>query len=207
MIVDDENCTFTITKAEDDKIWGFTLKVFCENKTEDKTLMFAIGNASVNGYMVDPAWAEEVAPGKKSNGEVTFSSSAFEDIGITAADEVIFSLRVYDSENWGDDAFVDDTFTIYPTGLTADEVTYPDRRTTSTEQVVVDNDDVTFVILDSEVDDIWGYTLHCFIEFSEEEFEKNEIAAVEEIEYTLRAYDSNDWMDDAVYEETLTYTP
>lgn len=247
VIVDDENCTFTITKAEDDKIWGFTLKVFCENKTEDKTLMFAIGNASVNGYMVDPAWAEEVAPGKKSNGEVTFSSSAFEDIGITAADEVIFSLRVYDSENWGDDAFVDDTFTIYPTGLTADEVTYPDRRTTSTEQVVVDNDDVTFVILDSEVDDIWGYTLHCFIEnktdkalmfawndvsvngymidpfwakdvtpgmrsytdisFSEEEFEKNEIAAVEEIEYTLRAYDSNDWMDDAVYEETFTYTP
>ena len=98
VIVDDENCTFTITKAEDDKIWGFTLKVFCENKTEDKTLMFAIGNASVNGYMVDPAWAEEVAPGKKSNGEVTFSSSAFEDIGITAADEVIFSLRVYDSE-------------------------------------------------------------------------------------------------------------
>ena len=86
VIVDDENCTFTITKAEDDKIWGFTLKVFCENKTEDKTLMFAIGNASVNGYMVDPAWAEEVAPGKKSNGEVTFSSSAFEDIGITAAD-------------------------------------------------------------------------------------------------------------------------
>ena len=112
---------------------------------------------------------------------------------------------------------------------------------------MVDNDDVTFVILDSEIDNIWGYTLHCFIEnktdkalmfawndvsvngymidpfwakevtpgmrsytdisFSEEEFEKNEIAAVEEIEYTLRAYDSNDWMDDAVYEETLTYTP
>ena len=27
------------------------------------------------------------------------------------------------------------------------------------------------------------------------------------IVYSMRTYDSNDWMEGAVYEETLTYTP
>ena len=247
VIVDDENCTFKIVKAEENKIWGFTLKVFCENKTSDKALMFSIDNVSVNGYMVDPFWAKEVAAGKKSNDEISFSSSSFKEIGIATADEIIFTLNIYDSDDWWADSFVKDTFRIYPTGLTADAVTYPERISTSTEQVVIDNDQVCFVILESGIDNIWGYSLHCYLEnktdktlmfswddvsvngflidpfwatevapgirsysdisFSKSEFEKNDIDSVEEIEYSMRVYDSDDWFGDDIFGDTLTYKP
>ena len=247
VIVDNEACTFKITKAEIDPIWGFSLKVFCENKTSDKTLMFSITEAIVNGYMVDPFWAKEVAPGKKSNETISFSSTDFKDIGITSANEIIFTLRVYDSNDWMAENVVNDSFTIYPTGLSADAIQYPERKTSPTEQVIIDNDDICFVILGTEIDKIWGYTINCFIEnktdktlmfswddvsvngymidpywveevapnarsydeihFLPDKFTENDISTVEEIEFSMRVYDSNDWMADNVYLETLTYKP
>ena len=210
-------------------------------------MMFSIDDTSVNGYMCDPFWAEEVAAGKKSNGEITFGSSTLEDNGITSPDEITFALRVYDSDDWMADEFAEGVFTIYPTGLTAEQIIIPERRTTSTEQIVVDDDACTFVILDTENDSIWGYTLHCYIEnktdkvimcswdetsvngfmmdpfwaekvtagmrtytdisFYESDFEENGITSVEEIEYTLRVYDSDDWLGDDFVNGTFTYRP
>lgn len=164
VIVDNEYCTFKIIKAEEDNFWGFTLKAYCENKTSDKSLMFSIDDVSVNGYMCDPFWAEQVAAGKKSNDDITFSSTSFKEIGIDTADEITFSLRVHDYDDWMADDFVHDVFTIYPTGLDAASVSYPARRSTSSEKVIVDNDDICFIILENTVDSIWGYTLKCYLE-------------------------------------------
>ena len=55
-------------------------------------------------------------------------------------------------------------FTIYPTGKTPAEIVYPERRTAASEKVIVDNDVLTFVILESEDDSIWGYSLNCYLE-------------------------------------------
>ncbi len=164
VIVDDENCAFIIKKAEVDPVWGFTLKAYCENKTSDKTLMFSLSGVSVNGYMADPLWAEEVAPGKKSNDAITFSSSDFDRIGITSADEISFTLRVYDSDDWGAEDLVCGVYTVYPTGLSADAVVCPERKATASEQVIVDNDAFCFIILGQRDDSIWGYTLDCYME-------------------------------------------
>ena len=247
VIVENEYCAFKIVKAEVDRIWGFQLKVYCENKTADKNLMFSVDDVSVNGYMTDPLWAEQVAPGKKSNDEITFSSTALNKIGLTTVDEIEFTLRIHNYDDWKEDDIVNDVFTVYPTGLSADAVTIPERRTTATEQVVLDNDSVLFVILDTAEDSIWGYTLNCYLEnrtdktlmfswsdvsvngfmvdpfwaeevapgkrcydgisFSKSGFEQNGITKVEEIEYTLRIYDSSDWKADDVYKETLKYKP
>ena len=163
VIVDDENVTFTIVKAEDDTIWGFALTAFCENKT-DKTLMFSIDNVSVNGYMSDPVWAAEVAAGKKSNEEISFLSSSFETIGITSADEITFTLTVYDSDDWMADYYVDETFTIYPTGLSRDQIMVPERKTAAYEQVILDDGNASFIILGTDPDNIWGYTILAFME-------------------------------------------
>ncbi|MBR4743213.1 MAG: hypothetical protein IK082_03350 [Oscillospiraceae bacterium] len=164
VIVDDENCTFKIVKAEDDALWGFTLKAFCENKTADKTLMFSIDDVSVNGYMSDPVWATEVAAGKKSNDEITFLTSSFETIGITTADEITFTLNVYDYDDWMADYLVSDTFTIYPTGLSKDQVVVPERKTTAGEETILDDGNASFIILETDPDNIWGYTLLCYLE-------------------------------------------
>ncbi len=247
VLVDDENITFKITKAEVDSIWGFTLKVFCENKTADKNLMFSIDKVSVNGYMCDPFWAEQVAAGKKSNQDISFALSNFDEIGIDTADEITFLLRVTDYDDWMADPLIKDEFTIYPTGLSADEVKYPERKTTPAEQVLVDNEEICFVILGSENDSIMGYTLKCYVEnktdmtlmftwndvsvngymcdpfwaeeitpgmrsyddiyFSKSDFELNSITSVEDVEATLKVYDSENWSGNDIYNDTLTYKP
>ena len=113
VLADDENCTVKITAMGEDSFWGYSLKVFLENKT-DLELMYTVDNVSVNGFMCDPFWATTVAAGKKANDEISFMDSDFEKNGITDVEEITFTLRVYDSNDWLADNFVEETFTINP---------------------------------------------------------------------------------------------
>jgi len=113
VIVDDENLTFTITSIEESNIWGFTLKVFCDNKT-DKDLMFSWDDVSVNGFMVDPYWVSSIQPGKRSYNEISFSSSSFEENAIIDVEEIEFKLRIYNSDDWSAPDVVNEIFTYTP---------------------------------------------------------------------------------------------
>ena len=163
VIVDDENCTMIITGINPDGDWGMELSIYLENKT-DKKLMFAWSNVSVNGYLVDSYWANEVAAGKKLNGIINFYTDDFDQCNITSADEIEFDLMVYDSDDWSADYLVDEIFTLYPTGLDADSVVVPERTVVDGEQVVVDNENLTFIIESVDPNADWGYTLNCYIE-------------------------------------------
>lgn len=109
VFVDDENCMFKITGIEEDDIFGYTLKADLENKS-DKNMMFSIKDASVNGYMCDPFWATSVQSGKKAKSDISFYNSSFEELGIEEVEEIEFTLRVYDKDDWMADPFVEDTF-------------------------------------------------------------------------------------------------
>ncbi len=163
VIVDNESCVFTVNKINSDGFWGFTLNVLCENKT-DKTLMFSWDKVSVNGYMIDPFWSTEVAAGKKANSEISFYDSDMEKANITSVDEIIFSLRVYDSDDWSAGNLVDGQYSLYPTGLSADAVVYAERTSVTGEQVFVDNEYCTFIIERADPEALWGYTLNCYLE-------------------------------------------
>lgn len=111
ILVDNENCTFKITDIESDGDWGYTLKVYLENKT-DKNLMFSWDDVSVNGFMCDPFWATSVQAGKKANSEISFSETDFEENGIENVENIEFKLSVYDDDNWDAAYLVDETFTL-----------------------------------------------------------------------------------------------
>ena len=113
VLVENENITVKVTGTETDSIWGYTLKVFLENKT-DKNLMFSVDDVSVNGFMCDPFWASTVAAGKKANEKITFSESAFKENGIEAVEEISFTLHVYDSNDLAADSLLKKTFTVNP---------------------------------------------------------------------------------------------
>jgi len=102
VLVDNDRITVTVTGVKMDPIWGYTLQVFLENKT-DKNLMFSLADVSVNGFMVDPLWAESVAPGKMSNTEIHFSEKSFKDNGIETVEELEFVLRVYNEKDFTDE--------------------------------------------------------------------------------------------------------
>ena len=246
VIEDNENCTFTISSVEDNGFWGLTLKVFCENKT-DFDLMFSWGNVSVNGYMIDPFWAIEIAAGEKSNDEISFTDWALDRCSIYSADEIVFTLNVYDSNDWLSGWRVRNDSVVYPTGLDANSIKYPARVSTASEQIIVDIESCSFIISSVDTDGLLGYTLTCYLEnksltplmFSwdnvsvngfmvnallativqpgkcsysdiyilNSKLEENGISNVEEIEFKLTIYDSDNWSAPDVVSETFIYKP
>ncbi len=160
-VIDADGVKFEITGIDPDDFWGYTANVYLENNT-DKTLMFAIDEASVNGVMSDPFWASEVAPGKKSNESISWSSTSFKEAGIEAVTAIEFILRVYDSDDYSADDLVNDVFTIYPLG---EENAMNVVRTSSPDDLVLfENDDCKMTIIGFEEDDIFGYEVKTYLE-------------------------------------------
>ena len=161
VLADNEQCAFTITEVSESGS-NVIVSVVCENKS-DTVLMFACEDAAVNGCMIDPFWAQEVAAGKKAAEKLSFSKSEMKDYGIAAMDELSFELMIYDSENYSGDYIVNERCTVYPTGLSADAVVYPDHQAAENEQIIVDNDSCTFIITGVDPDNIWGYTVKAYV--------------------------------------------
>jgi len=139
------------------------LHVQCVNKT-DRTLMFSWDMVSVCGYMYDPMWAVEVAAGKTANSSVDLDTYALEKMGVVSVDEVTFTLRAYDSENWMEAPIVQESYTIYPTGLTAETLVLPQHPDSASQVVIAEDENVRFVIEDVNVEDSTEYILSVYME-------------------------------------------
>ena len=126
--------------------------------------MFSLEDVCINGYSVDPLWSDEVGAGQTAVDDVTFASDLFEKLGVSEAQEVSFTLRVYDSDDWFSDYIVSQSYSIYPTGLDAASVNRPARRTGEGEKVIVDDENVLFVIYGVKEDSFWGPALDCYVE-------------------------------------------
>ncbi|MCD7842393.1 MAG: hypothetical protein LUG56_08000 [Lachnospiraceae bacterium] len=242
-VVDNDECVIRITGLEPDSLFGYTVDAYFENKSSEKTYMFSVETASVNGVMSDPFFATEVAAGKKDNSDITFYSMPDE---IDEVTDIEISFRVYDSDDWLAENVAEETIHIYPDGE-ENAVVY-EREAQESDIVLVDNDDVTMIVVDFETDDIWGYTANLFLvnktesnlmfsvddvsvngymldpywatevyagkcafnssmTWSLDDLEENGIEEVEEIEFTLRVYDYDDWSAEDVMNETITVDP
>ena len=71
VLVDNEQMSVKVKEYTEDALWGPSMKLYLENKT-DNTMMFSIDGCAVNGYMNDPFWAFEVIGGSKANQEVSW---------------------------------------------------------------------------------------------------------------------------------------
>ena len=160
-LIPSENCGFTVTGTELNEHLGLQIHVLCENNS-NRPLMFSWGNVSVCGFMYDPLWAEEVAPGKKVNSTIGIDTYSLEKIGINNVEEISFTLTVRDSEEFMEPPVVEESYSLYPTGKNAESIKLPQYRHREGETVIVDNEDLTFIIY--EVDDELAdyYTLHCY---------------------------------------------
>lgn len=156
-VVDNEECTIKITGIDSESLWGYTLNAYLENKSPDKTYMFSIKSAAINGVQCDPLFATEGAPGKKSNNDISFTVT--NDIGDFTDIEMAF--RVYDSNDWAADAVAEETAHIYPYGK--DRATIFERDPQSTDNTIIDNEYVSVIVTGYEIDDIWGYTVNLFL--------------------------------------------
>lgn len=159
--VDNDECSIKITGIDPDDIMGYALKTTLENKSTDKTYMFAVDNAAVDGVQADPFFASDVAPGKKANKEITFSSSALKKNGISDFTDIELIFRVYDSNDFSADPVAKETVHVYPQG--EDKATTFKRAPQDTDNVIVDNDYATVIVTGYTKDKIMGYTVNLFL--------------------------------------------
>ena len=112
-LVENEDCIVRIIGLDENGLLGYGIKVYLENNTDD-TLMFSVSDVSVNGFMIDPFWAATVSAEKKANETITFLTTDFESNGIETVEEITFTLRIYDNEDWNKEDVVKETFTVNP---------------------------------------------------------------------------------------------
>lgn len=159
-LVDNEDMLFRISAIVKDPIWGYTLKVQIENRS-DNDLMFSLNNVSVNGFMCDPYFAATVTAGMKANKEISFSTEAFDEIGIAEVTDIEFELRVYDSNNWAADDIFDEDFRIYPLGEAAAKEYH--RESQQSDIVLFDNEQCTMIVTGFDPDSVWGYSANVYL--------------------------------------------
>lgn len=112
VIIDNEYVTAIVTGYEVDDFWGYTVNLYLVNKT-DTNVMVTLEDVSVNGYMADPFYAEDIPPEKCSFTSIQWSETTFEENAITEVDEIEFLFRMYD-DNWIDGDLVSETITLNP---------------------------------------------------------------------------------------------
>lgn len=164
-LVDDDSCVIRVTNVTFNTDWNdIDFSIYCENKTDDVTLDFSLDSLTVCGYSINSFWYETVAPGKKSNTDFSVSVNDLEKAAIASLDEVTMTLIVKDADDWFADPILEEACTLYPTGLNADSVFYPARRTVDGEQVILDNEYCTLIMLDTDEDTFWGPSINCYVE-------------------------------------------
>lgn len=126
--------------------------------------MFTLRNVAINGYVISLLWSNSLESGNTGYDEIYLSSSQMQLSGITSIDKLELFIDVYDKKNWFSDYFVNDKFTIYPTGLSENEIEYPNRPISEKDRILVENDDLSIIVIDWCEDSNYGYTLLTYFE-------------------------------------------
>lgn len=161
-VIDNDECAVKITGIDPDNMWGYTVNIQIENKNQEKTYMFSAESAAINGVQVETLFAKDVAPGKKANGDITFTDTALQNNGVDRYTVIELTFRVYDSDDWTAEPVAYETVSIYPYG--ENEAEYFVRTAQDSDVVLIDNDSVSVVALDYETDSIWGFTVNLYLE-------------------------------------------
>lgn len=79
--------------------YSVDFKFLIENNTS-RGITVQTRDESINGYMISGIMSDDVQPGKKANGELTYFNSTLEENGIYNIDELEFSFHIFDQETW-----------------------------------------------------------------------------------------------------------
>ena len=162
VVVDNDECLIKITDIDSEDFFGYTLKAELENKSSDKTYVFSVDSASVNGVQCSPLFYSEIAAGKKAKEDISFGGDQLEEKGITEYTDIELTFRVYDSEDWMADDIAVETVNIYPYG--EENATKFVRESKDTDNVIMDNEYAKVTVIECGKDEFWGYTASLYIE-------------------------------------------
>ncbi|MBE6650592.1 MAG: hypothetical protein E7613_04690 [Ruminococcaceae bacterium] len=88
-----------VTLGMEDTILGKSICLYIEN-TSDKNVTLGTDSFSLNGFMIEPLFYEDVSAGKKVIGSIDIATSDLEDNGIENIENIEFVLSITDAETW-----------------------------------------------------------------------------------------------------------
>ncbi|NLL91736.1 MAG: hypothetical protein GX222_04870 [Ruminococcaceae bacterium] len=113
VIDDNANFKFVIEGVDEDGELGYTLKLYIENYKPTLDLYFCWYNESVNGISMDSYWGQVVTSEKRAVCDAPFMREDFDKNGITKVNEIEFTLRIVNNNNW-DEVFYEKVFKYNP---------------------------------------------------------------------------------------------
>ena len=161
VLIDNDECLVKVKGVDEDAALGFSVVLYLENKSKDKTYMFSVDNASVNGVDSDPLFAVELPPESKSNESFAFMDSSLEENGITKYTDIKIDFSVSDSDDWLAEPVAQKTVHLYPYGK--ENAQKFEREALDSDIVIVDNDIASVVATGFEEDEIFGYTAKLYL--------------------------------------------
>ena len=98
LLLDRDGIVITATGLEETWL-GPEINILIENNS-GQPLTVQARNTSVNGYMVEPVFSCDVAPGKKANDSITFTGSDLQKCGIEVIARVELVFHVFNTDSW-----------------------------------------------------------------------------------------------------------
>ena len=154
VIEDDDKVRVEITGAEVDILGNYIWHMELENKT-DKKLMFSMDNVSINGMMADPFWMASVDPGAVVSSDVMWYANTLTESRIDEPTDVTFDFRAIDYDDYSAEPAYEDNISVFPKGEAA--AVYFEREPAEGDKVLVDNDQVTIMVIGYDEDYVIGY--------------------------------------------------
>lgn len=147
-VVDNDECIIRITGIEEDEIFGPSMNLYLENKSDDVIYSFSIDSSSINGVEASLFLYEDVQPGKKSNVTVRMYMMDYEgeDLDIGKFSDIALTFCVRESDDYSADPVALETVHVYPYG--EDEAIVYEYEADDDDVVLVDNEYATVIATD-----------------------------------------------------------
>lgn len=165
-VVDNEECIIRITGIEEDEIFGPSLNLYLENKSDDIVYSFSIEGSSINGVEASMYLYEDVQPGKKSNTTVHMYMMDYEgeDLDIGKFSDIALTFCVQESGDYTAEPVALETVHVYPYG--EEEAFVYEYEADDDDMVLVDNEYATVIATDFIVpkDSFNGFVIALYME-------------------------------------------
>ncbi len=197
VLVDNDACTVKVTGMRTDSVLGVVLDLYLENKTKDRSLYFSFEDAAVNGVKWYPFFATLIPAETGMSDYIAFFDKEKLDLLGTFTD-VELTLLVYEENNRENGIVASGIFHLYPYG--EEKASIHVRQPKATDNVIVDNDDVTIVVTGYDPYRSLGYTVKLFFV---NKTDKDVILTVRSA--SINGKDSNPWFTISVQPGKMAY--
>lgn len=160
VLVDNQDCVVKITGIDPQGEFGYTLNTYLENKSQDRTFIFSVVDSTVNGVAANCLFGMELAPGEKVTEGICVGDEQLQE-ALGSYTDIALSFLVYDAGDWSAEPVASFTEHIYPCG--EDKATVYTRKPVDTDQVIVDNDQVSITVIGYEQNEYMGYQAKLFL--------------------------------------------